>query len=135
MPSDKIVVLPSHTTSFGPHPSAVSHSTEDETTVLVIASYDPDYDVVYEAIRPWWATTQNVFDRAIADPREIEEMGTQATDEEIEEKFLIADDPTTIAAEIETLAEQGFDRIALANTSPEPKRLFEVMGDEVIPSV
>ena len=106
-----------------------------ETTVLVIVSYNEDYDQAFEATRPWWATTQSVFDRAIADPREIEEMGTQATDEEIEEKFLIADDPTMIAAEIETLAEQGFDRIALANTSPEPERLFEVMGDEVIPSV
>jgi len=29
----------------------------------------------------------------------------------------------------------GFDRIALGNTSPEPERLFEVMGDEVIPSL
>lgn len=106
-----------------------------ETTVLVIVSYDEDYDQAFEATRPWWATTQDVFDKAIADPREIEEMGAQATEDEIEEKFLIADNPTTIAAEIERIAEQGFDRIALANTSPEPERLFEVMGDEVIPSL
>jgi len=106
-----------------------------ETTVLINVSYDEDYEAAFDATRPWWATTQNVFDRAIADPRDIEKLGEQATREEIEDKFLIADDPTTIAAEIETLAEQGFDRIALANTSPEPERLFEVMGDEVIPSV
>jgi len=106
-----------------------------ETTVLVIASYDPDYERAFEATEPWWATTQDVFDRAIADPREIEALGEQATREEVEEKFLIADDPSTIAAEIEKLAAQGFDRVALANTSPEPERLFEVMGDEVVPSV
>ena len=106
-----------------------------ETTVLVIVSYDEDYEAAVDATRPWWATTQDVFDRAIADPREIEQLGKQATREEIEEKFLIADDPATIAAEIEKLADQGFDRIALANTSPEPERLFEVMGEEVIPSV
>ncbi len=106
-----------------------------ETTVLVIVSYDPDYERAFGATEPWWATTQDVFDRAIADPREIEALGEQATREEVEEKFLIADDPAAIAAEIETLAAQGFDRIALANTSPEPERLFEVMGDEVIPSV
>jgi len=106
-----------------------------ETTVLVNVSYDEDYDAAVEATRPWWATTQNVFDRAIADPREIEALGEQATREEIEEKFLIADDPATIAAEIERLAAQGFDRIALGNTSPDPKQLFEVMRDEVIPSV
>ena len=106
-----------------------------ETTVLVIVSYDEDYEAAVDATRPWWATTQDVFDRAIADPREIEQLGKQATREEIEEKFLIADDPATIAAEIEKLADQGFDRIALANTSPEPERLFEVMGDEVLPSV
>jgi G6PDH family F420-dependent oxidoreductase len=106
-----------------------------ETTVLVIVSYDEDYEAAVDATRPWWATTQDVFDRAIADPREIEQLGKQATREEIEEKFLIADDPATIAAEIEKLADQGFDRIALANTSPEPERLFEVMGKEVIPSV
>ena len=106
-----------------------------ETTVLVIVSYDEDYEAAVDATRPWWATTQDVFDRAIADPREIEQLGKQATREEIEEKFLIADDPATIAAEIEKLADQGFDRIALANTSPEPERLFEVMGKEVIPAV
>jgi G6PDH family F420-dependent oxidoreductase len=106
-----------------------------ETTVLVIVSYDEDYERAYEATRPWWATTQDVFDRAIADPREIEALGEQATRQEIEEKFLIADDPATIAAEVERLADQGFDRVALANTSPEPERLFAVMGEEVIPSV
>lgn len=53
----------------------------------------------------------------------------------IEEKFLIADDPETIAAELERIAEMGFDRIALGNTSPNPETLFEVMGDEVIPSL
>jgi G6PDH family F420-dependent oxidoreductase len=106
-----------------------------ETTVLVIVSYDEDYERAFEATRPWWATTQDVFDRAIADPREIEALGEQATREEIEEKFLIADDPATIAAEVERLADQGFDRVALANTSPEPERLFEVMGEEVIPAV
>jgi coenzyme F420-dependent glucose-6-phosphate dehydrogenase len=50
-------------------------------------------------------------------------------------QYLIADDPSTIAARLEELEEQGFDRIALANTSPDPERLFEVMGEEVIPSV
>jgi len=108
---------------------------EIETTVLVIVSYADSYEDAYEATRPWWATTQDVFDRAIADPREIEALGENATREEVEEKFLIADDPSTIAAEIERLADQGFDRIALANTSPDPERLFEVMGEEVIPSV
>ncbi|WP_336345945.1 TIGR03557 family F420-dependent LLM class oxidoreductase [Halalkalicoccus ordinarius] len=108
---------------------------EIETTVLVIVSYDEDYEQAYEATRPWWATTQDVFDRAIADPRKIEALGEQATREEVEEKFLIADDPSKIAAEIEHLEEMGFDRIALANTSPEPERLFEVMGTDVIPSL
>ena len=106
-----------------------------ETTVLVIVSYDPDYEAAFEATRPWWATTQDVFDRAVADPREIEALGEEATREEIEEKFLVADDPSTVAAKVERLAEMGFDRVALANTSPVPERLFEVMGDEVIPSL
>ena len=108
---------------------------ELETTVLVIASYHPDYEKAYEATRPWWATTQDVFDRAIADPREIEALGEQATREEVEEKFLIADDPSTIATKIEELAAQGFDRVALANTSPEPEQLFDVMEDEVLPTL
>lgn len=106
-----------------------------ETTGLVIASYDEDYERAFEATRPWWATTQNVFDQAIADPREIEALGEQATEREIEEKFLIADDPSTIVDEVEALAEQGFDRVALGNTSPDPEALFEVVGNEVIPAV
>ncbi|WP_423999055.1 TIGR03557 family F420-dependent LLM class oxidoreductase [Haloarcula salina] len=106
-----------------------------ETTLLVIASYDEDFERARAATRPWWATTQNVFDRAMANPKDIEQEGEKATEEEIEAKFLIADDPSTIAAQLEEYAEMGFDRIALGNTSPEPERLFEVMGDEVIPSL
>ncbi|KAA9400717.1 TIGR03557 family F420-dependent LLM class oxidoreductase [Haloarcula sp. CBA1131] len=106
-----------------------------ETTLLVIASYDEDFEQARAATRPWWATTQNVFDRAMANPKEIEQEGEKATEEEIEAKFLIADDPSTIAAQLEEYAEMGFDRIALGNTSPDPARFFEVMGDEVIPTL
>lgn len=112
------------------------HDPDDiETTLLVIASYDEDYERARESTRPWWATTQNVFDRAIANPKEIEKEGENATEEDIEGKFLIADDPSDIAAKLEEYAEMGFDRIALGNTSPDPERFFEVMGDEVIPSL
>jgi coenzyme F420-dependent glucose-6-phosphate dehydrogenase len=106
-----------------------------ETTLLVIASYDPDIDSAREATRPWWATTQNVFDRALCDPREIEAEGEKATREQVEEKFLLADDPSVLAEHLERWAEMGFDRIAVANTSPDPERFFEVMGDDVIPSL
>jgi alkanesulfonate monooxygenase SsuD/methylene tetrahydromethanopterin reductase-like flavin-dependent oxidoreductase (luciferase family) len=108
---------------------------EMETTVLVIVSYDPDYEAVIELTRSWWATTQNVFDRALSNPKEIEEVGEQATREEIEKKFLIADDPTTITEQLEAYADMGFDRIALGNMSPEPEQLFDVMCDEVMPSL
>ncbi|RQG87790.1 TIGR03557 family F420-dependent LLM class oxidoreductase [Natrarchaeobius halalkaliphilus] len=106
-----------------------------ETTLLVIASYDPDYEAALEATRPWWATTQNVFDRAMANPMRIEREGEKATREQVEEKFLIADEPETIAAQLEEYAEMGFDRIAIGNTSPDPAALFDVMGDDVIPSL
>ncbi len=106
-----------------------------ETTLLVIASYDEDYERAVESTRPWWATTQNVFDRAMDNPKRIEREGEKATREQVEEKFLIADDPSTIASQLEEYAEMGFDRIAVANTSPEPERLFEVMDDDVIPSL
>lgn len=106
-----------------------------ETTLLVIASYDEDYDRALEATRPWWATTQNVFDRALANPKEIEKEGEKATREQVDAKFVIADDPAELAGTLEEFAEMGFDRIAVGNTSPEPERLFEVMGDEVIPSL
>ena len=118
-----------YTAEEGRDPDAI------ETTLLAIVSYDPDRERAVEATRPWWATTQNVFDRALANPRDIEREGEQATREQVEEKFLIADDPSEIAATLESWAEMGFDRIALGNTSPEPERLFEVMGDEVIPSL
>ncbi len=106
-----------------------------ETTLLVTASYDPDYQKAFEATEPWWAATQDVFDRGLANPKEIEAVGDDATREEVEHKFLIADSPTEIAATLEEYAELGFDRITLGNTSPDPELFFEVMGDEVIPSL
>ena len=118
-----------YTDEAGRDPEAI------ETTLLVIASYDPDYERAVESTRPWWATTQDVFDRAIANPKEIEAVGENATEDQIEAKFLIADDPAEIAAQLEAYAEMGFDRIALGNTSPDPERFFEVVGEEVIPSL
>lgn len=106
-----------------------------ETTLLVIASYAPEYEEAVAATEPWWATTQNVFDRALANPKRIEQEGQNATREQIEEKFLIADSAESIAEQLETYTEMGYDRIALGNTSPDPERFFEIMGDEVIPSL
>lgn len=76
-----------------------------------------------------------MFDRALANPKGIEQEGQKATEEQVKGKFLIADEPETIAAQLEEDAEMGFDPIAVANTSPEPELLFEVIGDEVIPSL
>ncbi|WP_433627419.1 TIGR03557 family F420-dependent LLM class oxidoreductase [Halomicrococcus sp. NG-SE-24] len=118
-----------YATEEGRDPDAI------ETTLLVIASYDPDYKRAVEGTRPWWATTQDVFDRGLANPKRIEAEGEKATREQVEEKFLVADDPSTLAARLEEYAAMGFDRIAVANTSPDPGRLFEVMGDEVVPSL
>jgi coenzyme F420-dependent glucose-6-phosphate dehydrogenase len=106
-----------------------------ETTLLVTASYAPDYEDAYEATRPWWAATQDVFGRGLANPKEIEAVGRDATREEVEHKFLVADSAAEIAAQLEGYADLGFDRITLGNTSPDPERFFEVMGDEVIPSL
>jgi G6PDH family F420-dependent oxidoreductase len=108
---------------------------EIETTLLVIASYADDYEDALAATEPWWATTQNVFDRALANPKRIEEVGKQATREQVEEKFLIADSAESIAAQLESYADMGFDRIAVANTSPDPERFFEVMSDSVVPTL
>ncbi|WP_435349168.1 TIGR03557 family F420-dependent LLM class oxidoreductase [Haloarchaeobius sp. HRN-SO-5] len=118
-----------YTEEAGRDPDAI------ETSLLVTASYHEDYDTAYEATKPWWAATQDVFDRGLSNPKEIEAVGQQATRDEIEHKFLIADDPAAIAAQLEEYAEMGFDRIILGNTSPEPERFFEVMGDDVIPSL
>lgn len=108
---------------------------EIETTLLVIASYAPEYEDALAATEPWWATTQNVFDRALANPKRIEEVGEAATRDEVEQKFLVADSPETLADQLETYAEMGFDRIALGNTSPDPELFFEVMGEDVIPAL
>jgi len=106
-----------------------------ETTLLVTASYHPDYDRAFEATRPWWAATQNVFEQGIADPREIERIGEQANRDEIEHKFVIADSPDAIVDQLERYADLGFDRIAVGNTSPEPELFFEAMSESVIPAL
>lgn len=105
-----------------------------ETTLLVTASYHPVYERAFEATKPWWPATQDVFDRALSDPRAIEAEGEKATRAEVEQKFLIADSSEAIVDRLQGYAELGFDRIALGNTSPEPEQFFDVM-DGVIGSV
>lgn len=114
-----------HAEEAGRDPDAI------ETTLLVIASYDPDYERALEATQPWRATTQNVFDRALANPKKIEEEGENATREQLEEKFVIADSQASLIAQLREYADLGFDRIAVGNTSPDPERFFEVMPDVI----
>jgi len=66
-------------------------------------------------------------DRRKANQKEIEAVGENATDEEVEHKFLVADSPADIAAKLEAWAELGFDRITLGNTSPTPELFFGVI--------
>lgn len=90
-----------------------------ETTLLVIVSYHPvttgpSKGRVRGGQRP---RTSSIGRRQTPGDRTRE----KAIEEQIEAKFLIVDDPATIAGRPEEYAEMGFDRIAMGIRAPSPR--------------
>ncbi|MHC1586820.1 MAG: hypothetical protein ACXQTV_04685, partial [Candidatus Hecatellaceae archaeon] len=103
--------------------------------LLIHTSYDEDYDKALKAARRWAPVLlPNLFKDEIFDPREIEARGSrEVRDELLASTYLIAVNPEALIRRIEEAGRQGFNCVFISNTSPNPRRLLEVFGREVIP--
>ena len=102
--------------------------------VLIVTSFDEDFDRALKGIRYWASTMLRfVFKYDISDPREIEEYASLIGDEQIASRRYVVTSPSEYFTIIEEFIRLGFNGIAILNSSPQPEKLIDVFGKEVIP--
>jgi coenzyme F420-dependent glucose-6-phosphate dehydrogenase len=105
-----------------------------ERVVEVGLSYDKDYAKALKKVRFWAGSMFHVaFKYGIADPREIEEMGSLVGDEQVAKSFTVGTKAEDFISRIEKLIKLGFSHIYLQSTSPDEKAFIELCAREILP--
>jgi len=105
-----------------------------EKVVELDLGYDKDYTRAVKKVRFYAGSMFSVaYKYGIADPREIEEMGTLVGDEQIAQTFAIGTKAEDFISRIEKLINMGFDQVYLVSTSPDEKAFIELCAKEIIP--
>jgi len=107
-----------------------------EKTIELGLGYDKDYTKAPEKVRFWTGTTfPAAFKYGMADPGEIEAMGSLVGDEQVARGFAIGTKAEGFISKIEKLAKLGFNHIYLQSTSPDEKAFIELCAKEILPYV
>jgi coenzyme F420-dependent glucose-6-phosphate dehydrogenase len=107
-----------------------------EKTVHIHVSLGDTVEAALEPALPWrGALVDRFYEEDIADPRHIQSVGEEeVTPEELQDEFVITDDPQDIVDVTETYVDCGFDRIVYQSHSPDQEAFCRVVQDEVMPS-
>ncbi len=107
-----------------------------ERVIELGLGYDKDYTKALKKVRFWTGSMFHVtFKYGIADPREIEAMGSLVGDEQVAKGFAIGTKAEDFISRIEKLVKVGFNHIYLQSTSPDEKAFIELCAKEIIPYV
>jgi coenzyme F420-dependent glucose-6-phosphate dehydrogenase len=107
-----------------------------ERVIELGLGYDKDYTKALKKVRFWTGSMFHVaFKYGIADPREIEAMGSLVGDEQVAKGFAIGTKSEDFISKIEKLTRLGFNHIYLQSTSPDEKAFIELCAKEIIPYV
>jgi hypothetical protein len=107
-----------------------------ERIVELGLGYDKDYTKALKKVRFWAGSMFDVaFKYGIADPREIEAMGSLVGDEQVAKGFAIGTKAEDFIFRIERLIKLGFNHIYLQSTSPNERAFIELCAKEIIPYV
>ena len=98
----------------------------------LLVSYDPDYDHALESTGFWRGPPAVGFDQAIHDPREIEEAGRDLPMSEMEDEFLVTDDPADVREKLAELDAAGFDEVEFLSSSPDQETFIEMVESEIL---
>jgi coenzyme F420-dependent glucose-6-phosphate dehydrogenase len=107
-----------------------------ERVIELGLGYDKDYTKALKKVRFWTGSMFHVtFKYGIADPREIEAMGSLVGDDQVAKGFAIGTKAEDFISRIEKLVKVGFNHIYLQSTSPDEKAFIELCAKEIIPYV
>lgn len=107
-----------------------------ERVIELGLGYDKDYTKALKKVRFWTGAMFHVtFKYGIADPREIEAMGSLVGDEQVAKGFAIGTKAEDFISRIEKLVKLGFNHINLQSTSPDEKAFIELCAKQILPYV
>jgi len=120
----------------GVEKSARNDSLDDvHRTVHVHCADDGDEQAALEEIRPWGLTLlDDVWSSDSADPRELQAMGEDVSDERLREAFVVTSDPQDLVEVTQTYVDVGFDEVVFQSSSPDQAAFCDVMAEDVIPA-
>jgi coenzyme F420-dependent glucose-6-phosphate dehydrogenase len=105
-----------------------------ERTLFIAASYDQDLQKATEAIRFWrGAMIKAFFDVEIHDPRKIEANGQVIGDDSIRQHLLVISSGQEGITRLEKFVKLGFTEIMLINSSPDRRKLIDLVAEEIAP--
>ena len=105
-----------------------------ERVLLIPTSYDQDLQNAVESIRFWRGSMiKAFFDVEIHDPRKIEANGKVIGDDSIIRHLLVISSGEEGISRLEKFVELGFTEIVLLNSSPDRKKLIDLVAKEIGP--
>jgi hypothetical protein len=107
-----------------------------ERAIDLGVGYDKDYTKALKKVRFWTGTMfPATLKYRMADPREIEAMGSLVGDEQVAKGFAIGTKAEDFFSKIEKLSKLGFNHIYLQSSSPDEKAFIELCAKEILPYV
>lgn len=102
--------------------------------VELFISYAEDYDEALASARRWKsALIPNILNLPIADPRELERLGSRIPDEEFAKVWTITTSSEDVIKKAEKAISLGYNEIQLHNTGPSEENFLNLCQSEVLP--
>lgn len=108
-----------------------------ETVMELNTYYNQDHKKALECARKWGAATLGAlfFKLAIYDPRDIEDLGRNVSDEALMRNFIVSSDPEPYIKSIEKVVRMGFTQAYFSGTTADEPGFLEFLGKHVIPYI
>ncbi|MFC7026846.1 LLM class flavin-dependent oxidoreductase [Halomicroarcula sp. GCM10025710] len=94
-----------------------------------------DRERLTERVRNSFASTLYPENFDETDPRVLQESAEGATDEEIQEAFLLAETPADVLDWVTTQEQKGVDHVVITDVSYEQDEFYRIAGEEILPSL
>jgi len=108
-----------------------------ETVLELSTYYDQDQKRALEYARKWGAGTLGAlfFKLAVPDPRDIEFIGKNVSDEALMKSFIVSSDPEPYIKAIEKTVRMGFTQAYFSGTTADEPGFLNFLGKRVIPYI
>ncbi len=107
-----------------------------EKMIEMKVSFNPDRAKAIADCRPWAALSlPGEVKRDVEDPREMERLADDLSDEAAASRWIVSDDPHEHVAQIAQYIEMGFDHLVLHLPSDDQLAAINLYGEQILPRI